>query len=195
MLKEAIKMKLNVNNIEFNHINKNLKLLEDTYRQSNDKNVRNAVKEQVFNELCKIINNFKDKFFKTFDLCNMNSLKDIDLLKETILGNIEVIKLQPINIDLFKKNKKLKNKPLKLFVESFNKAITKSPLTYYSQIIDQNFIIMFPDNEKYDLVVSNISKTHKTRKSLCNFCNTFRDKDEIIFVVILFNLVKENIVL
>lgn len=83
------------------------------------------------------------------------------------MSHLDVKRLAPLEISVAKRIFKLKGKALNQFVRGFNAAVIKRPLTYYSQQIDQKFIFIFDNDGEYHGVVGNVSKTHKTRESLC----------------------------
>lgn len=120
-------------------------------------------------------------FGKELENCMMSSLKEICELTNRILEKVEINKLEEIDIKTAKKILKLKQKQLIKFIKSYNDAIKVHNLTYFSMILDNKFIILTVSNGKYYGNVSEISKEIRNKKSLCYFCNSFRDGNEIIF--------------
>ncbi len=185
-------MQLEINNIEYNLIKKKMKQLRDTYMQSNDQEICNVVKEQVFFELGTKINSFADFFAEFFEKCEMNSLKEIDDLEEAVLALIKVVKLPQIEYERMKKKVKMPEKNLKRVVKNYNEAVLNEPLTYYSQQIDEKKVFVFPKDEECLMVLCDTSRYNGGRKILCDFCNGFRTSDEILFVSNTIKLNKEE---
>ena len=72
-------------------------------------------------------------------------------------------------------------KRLKRLEEAYNEAVKKENLTYFSARQDNKFIIMTYKDGEYYGTVSDLPKDAKHKKSLCCFCNTFRNGNEIVF--------------
>ena len=68
-----------------------------------------------------------------------------------------------------------------LFLKAYNEAVKKENLTYFSARQDNKFIIMTYKDGEYYGTVSDLPKDAKHKKSLCCFCNTFRNGNEIVF--------------
>lgn len=85
-------MELLITNAEYNFIQKKIKNLSQAYTQSNDMDVRIAVKETAFFDICSRIAGF-DKLYKYFSMCKMDSLKAIDKLLEIVQSHLNVVNL------------------------------------------------------------------------------------------------------
>jgi len=176
-------MNLNVTNLEYNLIKKQLKILETAYKQSNDKKVLESVKTRVYFELTSGINEFTEYFGKELEACQMTNLKEIDELREKIMANLNIKHLPKIEAKSLKKKLKLSDKDLASLIRGYNESINKKPLTYYSQKIDEKLVILYYENEECSAAVCS---TIKNKRSLvpgfCHFCNTVRSCDEILFI-------------
>lgn len=112
----------------------------------------------------------------------MSSLKEINDINDKILSSLIINRMKEIDLSTAKKVLKLKDKQLNNFVKSYNEAIKKENLTYFSKVIDNKYIILFEKNDKFYGAVTEVSKERKVRKNLCYICNNFRIGDEIFFV-------------
>ncbi len=186
-------MKLIINNLENNLIQRSLRLLEDAYKQSNDSKVLNAVKDQLYFSLM-AIEGFDERFKVDFDNCKMSSLEDIDELAEKINSNIDVIKLENITEKEFKKLIKLKDRQFRNVLSGYNEAIEELPLTFFSHYVDDKLVLILPkgDNKdeedkdnKENTILTNIARVkniNKLGEGLCYFCNSFRKNPELVYV-------------
>lgn len=173
---------LNLLNEDYNFIVRNLKILEEAYKQSVDQNIRIAVKERVNFNLCERINGFYELFGDVFENCKMSSLREILELTEKVIKVLSIEPLPKILPSEAKKTLKLNDKQLSLFVKQYNDAVQRMPLTYFSTVIDNKFIIMTYKNDEYYGLVSTIPKDTRFKKNLCCFCKQFRDGDDIMFI-------------
>ena len=179
--KKTNKMKLKITNIEYNLINKNLLILEDAYKQSNDIKVLNAVKDQIYFQLMEI-DGFAEMFEKDFESCQMNSLAEIADLSDKIKNSIEVIKLPSITEKELKIAVKLKEKPLRLSLNGYNDTISNTNLTYYSYPIDDKVVLILPKEDKIIANIARVSNINKLGESLCYFCKQFRKNFDMVHI-------------
>ena len=112
----------------------------------------------------------------------MSSLKEIVDIIDKIMSSLTIIKLVEIDLSTAKKIFKLKDKQLNNFVKSYNEAIKKENLTYFSKVIDNKYIILSFKNGEFYGTVTEIPKERKFKKNLCYICDNFRTGDEIYFV-------------
>lgn len=166
---------------KYNFIRARMKRLEEAYKQSCDQNVRNAVKEKTFYEIAGEIDGFYEKFGDLFDGCEMSSLMEITKLTEAVMSEYSATPLPVIEASQAKRILKLKERDLNNFVKAYNAAVSKQPLTYYSQIIDQKIVFLTQIDGEFVGTVGQISKDRRNRESLCAFCRQFRRGDEIVF--------------
>ena len=174
-------MKLIINNLENNLIQRSLRLLEDAYKQSNDSKVLNAVKDQIYFQLMEI-ERFSEMFEKDFDNCKMESLAEITDLSDKIKEEVEVLKLSRITEKDLNNAVKLKEKPLRLALKGYNYTISNTNLTYYSYPIDDKVVLILPKEDKIIANIARVSNINKLGESLCYFCKQFRknfDMDHI----------------
>lgn len=167
---------------KYNFIKARMKRLEEAYKQSCDHQVRNAVKEKTFYEIAGEIDDFYEKFGYLFETCKMSSLMEITKLTETVMSEYSAIPLPTIEISQAKRILKLKERDLNNFVKAYNQVVSRQPLTYYSQIIDQKIVFLTQINGEFVGTVGQITKDRRNRESLCAFCRKFRRGDEIVFV-------------
>lgn len=169
---------------QYNFIRARMKRLEETYKQSCDQQVRKAVKEKTFYEIAGEIDGFYEKFEDLFDGCEMSSLMEITKLTEAVMSEYTATKLPQIEPAQAKRLLKLKEKDLKNFVKAYNQAVSKQPLTYYSQLIDQKIVFLTQIDGEFVGSVGQVSKDRRNRESLCAFCRQFRRGDEIVFATV-----------
>ena len=174
--------KIVINNEDYNYLRKRMRRLEETYKQSEDPNIRNAVKMTTLEEINKRLYDFKDLFGTDFEKCKMSSLVEIDNLEEKVMSNYKVKKLQEVTEKELKKQLKLKDKPLKAFLKGYNEAIKNEDLTYYAQRIDDKLVILSKTEDEFVGAVTNVIRSNKKSQHLCPFCNKFRHGDEVIFI-------------
>lgn len=174
---------LKVNNLQLNLIRKGIFRLRDCYRQSNDSNIRNSVKEMVFYELSEGVDGFMDLFYDKFNACKMDSLASVEDLAEDILKSLDVEKMPKIDMATAKKLfRKMQEKDLRSVVAGYNKAVESGNMSYYSQTIDNNRVFLYYDNGQFDGAVCSISRNDKGREIDCHFCHFFRRADDIEYV-------------
>lgn len=175
-------MKIEVKNEEYNFIRKKLKILEDTYNQTNDPLVRITVKGQIDYDIYEYLPHIYSNFEKLLESCKMSSLKEILDMTDEILNSLEVIKMPLIDSKTAKKVLKLKDKQLKLFLKQYNERVQNENLTYFSTVVDDKFIVLtYKDGEFYGNVCTNVGN-ERQRENLCVFCNSFRKGSEITFI-------------
>lgn len=174
-------MKLETTNTQYNLINKNLQILEDSYKQSNDSKVLNAVKDQIYFQLMEI-EGFSEMFEKDFENCKMDSLAEITELSEKIKNSVETIKLPNITEKELKSAVKLKEKPLRLSLNGYNNTINNTNLTYYSHPIDDKTILILPKEDKIIANIARVANINKLGESLCYFCKQFRKNFEMVHI-------------
>lgn len=175
-------MNLELSNEEYNFIRMRMKRLEETYKQTIDPTIRIAVKDRTCYEILENVPVFYEIFGEKLENCQMSSLKEITDVTDYIMNSLTVIKLEEIDIQTAKKVLKLKQKQLLLFVKAYNEAVKNENLTYFSKQIDNKFIMLACSDGEYYGTVSTMPKNSKYKKSLCCFCNNFRNGDEITFV-------------
>lgn len=112
----------------------------------------------------------------------MSSLMEITKLIETVMSEYSAISLPTIEISQAKRILKLKDRDLNNFVKAYNQVVSKQPITYYSQIIDQKIVFLTQINGEFVGTVGQVTKDRRNRESLCAFCRKFRRGDEIVFV-------------
>lgn len=174
-------MKFEMNNVEYNFVLKRLKRLEEAYNQTIDPSIRIAVKDQTCYELYERVPEFYNIFGNMLENCKMSSLKEITDITDKISVSLEIGRLQEVDVQTAKKILKLKQKQLMLFLKAYNEAVKKENLTYFSARQDNKFIIMTYKDGEYYGIASDLPKDAKHKKSLCCFCNSFRNGDEIVF--------------
>ncbi len=175
-------MKLELSNEEYNFVRIRMKRLEEAYKQTIDPIIRIAVKDRTCYELLESIPAFYERFGENLEKCQMSSLKEITDVTDNIMNSLNIIKLEEIDVQTAKKVLKLKQKQLLLFVKAYNEAVKNENLTYFSKQIDNKFIVLACNDGEYYGTVSSMPKNSKYKKSLCCFCNSFRNGDEITFV-------------
>lgn len=173
---------MEIKHAEYNYIKNKLKILESAYKQSIDDSVRKTVKDEIFWELCERIDGFSDVFSGAFEECTMGSLRQIDDLTKKVLEYYSVERLPGISYKEAKKLIKLNERDLNGFVKRYNDAVSKSPLTYYSERIEQKIVFLTQIDGELVGLVSDVPKKQHTGESLCYFCRRFGRGDDVVFV-------------
>jgi len=173
---------MKITNIDYNFIKAQLKTLESAYKQSNDKEVLSSVQTRIYFNLVEKIDGFEKNFSEHFESFKMSNLKEIDELSEAILESMNIIHLPEVSEPDLKKKIKLSDRDLASLIRGYNEAV-KTPLTYYSQKIDEKLAILYYEDNIFTSVICNTIKNKKAIiPSFCHFCNTLRKGDEIVFI-------------
>lgn len=180
IIKKEIKK---VSNEDFNFLKKRMSRLECVYKDSIDLAVRRAVRDKTLYDICERFPTFLEEHGEAFEACKMESLMEITTLFDKVMGKYLIEPLKQIESEKqVKKMLKLKDKQLKTFIKSYNEAVAKKSLTYYSQRIDDKLVFMTVQDGEFVGAATEISKGRCKGKSLCHFCNSFKMGDEIVFV-------------
>jgi len=175
-------MKLLVNNMEYNFIIKRLRRLEEAYKQSCDKNVRIAVRDQTLVDISDAIYGFYEQFGEKISLCKMGSLKEILDLIDEITGELDVQNMQELSLSSAKKMLKLRERQLVSFVNEYNDVNAEKNLTYYGKQIDQKYVMISESSGELISTIADIPKETKNSETLCCFCKQFRKGNDIMFI-------------
>ena len=158
-------------NIEYNYLIQELNKIDEAYKQSTDKEVREFVKNKVLINLdIKFPELLKVKELK------MTNLNEIIKFKESILNFVTIKKNKLLKMEDLKKLKIRENEKKQIIIDYNNNL----HLTYYSKQIDQKFIIIYEDNNNINSFITELSKNKGINKNLCSFCNTLLDRKSVV---------------
>lgn len=175
---------LYVDNVQYNIIRKALDKIEDAYKQSNDKNIRNIVKDKTYYDLVSYIPGF-DVFEECFNRCKMSNLYEVCELRDLVLQELEISKLPEITEKQVKKMfKKLPDKYIKQIYFDYNKRVQLGKLTYYSKQIDENtkIYIFYENGQFYSEICKTSLNANGSRELQCHLCNQMRKGYDIGYI-------------